>query len=63
MTDKLTAELGQLPQRIAIVRALQLGDVLVATPAMRALRIAYPSARITFVGLPLSLIHISSPRD
>jgi ADP-heptose:LPS heptosyltransferase len=53
-SSKFNHRLGNLPlQTVVIVRSLPgLGDLLCIIPALRALRTAYPNAKLVLIGLP-----------
>ncbi|MGE5602262.1 MAG: glycosyltransferase family 9 protein [Nitrososphaerales archaeon] len=43
--------LPQAPRKVVVLRTNRIGDFLLATPALRALRAALPGAHFTFIGL------------
>src|SRR5258708_5574654 len=42
-------DLSQAPQRILLIRLKGIGDVILSTPLLRALRKSYPSSEIHFL--------------
>jgi ADP-heptose:LPS heptosyltransferase len=49
---RITTHLSDEPGRIAVFQALNLGDLLCTTPALRAIRARFPNAELTFIDRP-----------
>ncbi len=63
MGKGLSEFLSLPPQRVVVLRALKLGDLLCAVPAFRALRMAWPKAEIILLGLPWAQTFVEHYRD
>lgn len=59
---EILTSLADQPVKVVVMRALRLGDLICATPALRSLRALLPQAHITLVGLPLARAFVSRCR-
>ncbi len=63
MGKRISAYFQSVPQRVIVLRALKLGDLLCAVPAFRALRMAWPQTEILLLGLPWSQTFVHRYRE
>jgi ADP-heptose:LPS heptosyltransferase len=63
MRKGFSAFFSAAPQRVIVLRALKLGDLLCAVPAFRAFRVAWPNSEIILLGLPWAQTFVERYRD